>query len=74
MLLLAFALSYLAMLAQVKYFHRRARAVLDRLMRAVTGDPDLWSATSGACAAYWKQAYPADRTLRFEKAAWLDEE
>ena len=51
-----------------------ARAVLDRLMRAVTGDPDLWSATSGACAAYWKQAYPADRTLRFEKAAWLDEE
>ena len=51
-----------------------ARAVLDRLMRAVTGDPDLWSATSGACAAYWKQAYPADRTPRFEKAAWLDEE
>ena len=51
-----------------------ARAVLDRLMRAVTGAPDLWSATSGACAAYWKQAYPADRTLRFEKAAWLDEE
>ena len=51
-----------------------ARAVLDRLMRAVTGAPDLWIATSGACAAYWKQAYPADRTLRFEKAAWLDEE
>ncbi|MFR4118684.1 MAG: hypothetical protein ACLT2T_07435 [Bilophila wadsworthia] len=38
------------------------------------GCPDLWIATSGACAAYWKQAYPADRTLRFEKAAWLDEE
>lgn len=53
---------------------RGGRAVLDRLMRAVTGGPDLWIATSGACAAYWKQAYPADRTLRFEKAAWLDEE
>ncbi|WP_279060138.1 polysaccharide deacetylase family protein [Bilophila wadsworthia] len=53
-----------------------ARAVLDRLMRAVTGDPDRWSATSGACAAYWKQAYPADRTLRFEKArvAWMRNE
>ena len=51
-----------------------ARAVLDRLMRAITGDPGLWCVTSGACAAYWKQAYPADRTLRFEKAAWLDEE
>ena len=35
-----------------------ARALLDRLMRAVTGAPDLWIATSGACAAYWKQAYP----------------
>ena len=51
-----------------------ARAVLDRLMRAITGDPGLWCVTSGTCAAYWKQAYPADRTLRFEKAAWLDEE
>ena len=51
-----------------------ARAVLDRLVRAITGDPGLWCVTSGACAAYWKQAYPADRTLRFEKAAWLDEE
>ena len=50
------------------------RAVLDRLMRAITGDPGLWCVTSGTCAAYWKQAYPADRTLRFEKAAWLDEE
>ena len=51
-----------------------ARAVLDRLMRAITGDPGLWCVTSGTCAAYWKQAYPAYRTLRFEKAAWLDEE
>lgn len=44
-----------------------ARAVLDRLMRAVTGAPDLWSATSGACAAYWKQAYPADRDAAFRE-------
>ena len=51
-----------------------ARAVRDRLMRAITGDPGLWCVTSGTCAAYWKQAYPADRTLRFEKAERLDDE
>ena len=50
-----------------------ARQVLDGLLEAIAGDADLWLATSAECAAYWKRAYPPERTLRFEKAAWPDE-
>ena len=51
-----------------------ARAVLDRLMRAVTGAPRSLERHFWSVRGLLKQAYPADRTLRFEKAAWLDEE
>ena len=50
-----------------------SRLQLDRLMRALTGNPDLWLATSGECAAYWKTAYPPEQTLHLEKATWLDD-
>lgn len=49
------------------------RLALDRLLNAVTDNADLWLATSGECAAYWKKTYPEETSLHFEKAVWPDE-
>jgi peptidoglycan/xylan/chitin deacetylase (PgdA/CDA1 family) len=34
--------------------------------------PDLWNPTSGECAAYWADAYPAATTLKLEESIWQD--
>ena len=48
-----------------------ARKVLADLAAALKEGP-YWTATASECAAYWRGAYPAERTLHLEKAAWPD--
>jgi peptidoglycan-N-acetylglucosamine deacetylase len=34
--------------------------------------PDVWNPSSGGCAAYWADAYPASTTLKLEESIWRD--
>ena len=46
-----------------------ARKVLADLA-ALLKEGLYWTATASGCAAYWRDAYPAERTLHLEKAVW----
>ena len=36
------------------------------------GLPELWYATSGACAAHWLATFPAATHLKLEPSIWRD--
>ena len=45
-------------------------ALLDGFLAEAMSCEDVWVTTAGACATYWREAYPADKYLKLEPSIW----
>lgn len=47
---------------------------LDRFFEHMANSGELWNPTSGECASYWLDQYPADKHLKLTQSIWQDHE